>query len=111
MWTRKPQCDRSARAFRDDAETQAHASGCEPCRDALAIAAWMRDVESRNLCALPAPPNPAYVWRKAQVLSRWDDERKAGSFTGGEPGPIGIVSAVMLAASAMVGTRDFLLRK
>jgi hypothetical protein len=60
----------------DDPEIRAHADQCAVCRDALAVAVWMRTFSATPFES-PALPNAAHLWWKAQVLRRFDAERKA----------------------------------
>lgn len=41
------------------------------------IAEFMASLASATITAAPAPPAASSVWVKAQLLSRWDAERKA----------------------------------
>jgi hypothetical protein len=64
------------RSGQDDPELRAHLEGCETCRQDAEIAAWMIE-----LAGLPVDsarlPDPGMLWWKAQLLQRWDAQRRA----------------------------------
>lgn len=60
----------------DDPELRAHLARCEACRQTSDVTAWMirfadLPVESVRL------PDPGIVWWKAQLVQRWDAQRRA----------------------------------
>ena len=65
-----------ARSNADAPALRGHAKTCPVCRETLAVATWMQ-----QLAALPidGPPLPdsAHIWLKAEMLRRWDAQRKA----------------------------------
>lgn len=75
-------CDRESavrdmlRSGQDDPVIRAHLTQCERCRQAAAAAAWML-----QLAALPVEgvrlPDPGLLWWKAQLVQRWDAQRRA----------------------------------
>jgi len=57
-------------------DLQAHVAGCETCRDALAVAGWMQQLSDTS-DARPRLPDPGTLWFKAQVVRRWEAERRS----------------------------------
>jgi hypothetical protein len=57
-------------------ELRAHLAACESCRDAAATTAWMRQMADAT-GEIHAVPDPAVIWWKAQLLRRWEAERRA----------------------------------
>jgi predicted anti-sigma-YlaC factor YlaD len=54
----------------------AHLASCASCREAVAAVAWMRQMADAS--GEPHPlPDPAVIWWKAQLLRRWESERRA----------------------------------
>jgi predicted anti-sigma-YlaC factor YlaD len=58
-----------------DPDVQTHLASCETCRDAVAVSRWMNAMaptagEFRSL------PSPELLWWKAQLLRRWEAERR-----------------------------------
>jgi hypothetical protein len=82
MWSRS--CEHEAAVRRlaleggDDRALRAHIVGCEECRDTYDITEAMC-----RLAAAPLPPSAkatpsaSYLWWKAELLRRWDDEQRA----------------------------------
>ncbi|MCX6550127.1 MAG: hypothetical protein NTY02_03800 [Acidobacteria bacterium] len=54
----------------------AHLASCPSCRDAVATAAWMQRMADGSGDG-HALPDPAVIWWKAQLLRRWEAERRA----------------------------------
>jgi hypothetical protein len=95
MWNQHS-CEREAEVRRmvrlggDAAILREHAAECAVCRETLTVAAWMQE-----LAALPPVdrrvPDPAYLWWKAELLRRWDAQRRAAApLERGEPVQVGI---------------------
>lgn len=67
----------AAAAGREDAAAvREHLASCPSCRDAVEAVCWMRRMadapdETRAL------PEPGMIWWKAQLLRRWESERRA----------------------------------
>ena len=61
-----------------DATLARHVAGCASCREAAEVVRWMQQLSQE-----PAPahtmPNPDVIWWKAQLLRRWEVERKAAA--------------------------------
>ena len=78
-------CDRqagvleAAAAGRDsEADVASHIASCASCREAVTAVRWMR-----HMAEQPAPghalPNPDVIWWKAQLLRRWEAERRSAA--------------------------------
>ena len=64
------------RSGQDDPALRDHLERCEACRQDAEIAAWM--IAFAELPAEPARlPDPGMLWWKAQLLQRWDAQRRA----------------------------------
>ncbi len=64
------------RSGQDDPALRDHLAGCESCRQDAEVAAWM--IAFADLPAGPiALPDPGMLWWKAQLLQRWDAQRRA----------------------------------
>jgi len=94
MWTRA--CERESevreavRRGVDDPALRRHAADCGPCGEAMAVAAWMQTLASTPSPA-PSPIDPASLWWKAELLRRWDAERRvAAPMERSEPVQVGI---------------------
>ena len=75
-------CDREPEVLRaiasDDRtrEVQRHLEACAGCREAAAVATWMRTMADTS--AEPhALPDPHVLWLKAQLVHRWNATRRA----------------------------------
>lgn len=55
-----------------------HLAGCPSCREAVEAICWMRRMADTTAEA-HALPNPDVIWWKAQLLRRWDAERRAAA--------------------------------
>ena len=55
-----------------------HVSQCASCREAIAVIRWMQQMAQEPVPAHPMP-NPDVIWWKAQLLRRWEVERKAAA--------------------------------
>jgi len=55
-----------------------HVSQCASCREALAVVGWMQQVAQEPVPA-HTMPNPDVIWWKAQLLRRWEVERKVAA--------------------------------
>ncbi len=66
------------RTAREDPAVRDHVATCEACRETAEAAAWMQ-----QFAALPADPlrlpDPGMLWWKAQLLQRWDAQRRAAA--------------------------------
>jgi hypothetical protein len=64
------------RRGQDDPVLREHLAACETCRQDAEVAAWM--IAFADLPADPAKlPDPGMLWWKAQLLQRWDAQRRA----------------------------------
>lgn len=64
------------RSGQDDPALHEHLARCEACRQDAEVAAWM--IAFAELPADPAKlPDPGMLWWKAQLLQRWDAQRRA----------------------------------
>lgn len=95
MWNqqsceREPEVRRMVRLGAHDPVLQEHAAGCRACRETLAVAGWMLEL-SALAEGERRVPDPAYIWWKAELLRRWDAERRATApLDRGEPVQVGI---------------------
>jgi len=55
-----------------------HLAGCPSCREAVEAICWMRRMADTTAEA-HALPNPDVIWWKAQLLRRWDADRRAAA--------------------------------
>ena len=76
-------CDRqsgmleAASAGRDTEPAVAnHLASCASCREAVTAVRWMRQMAEEPVPGHPLP-NPDVIWWKAQLLRRWEAERRA----------------------------------
>jgi predicted anti-sigma-YlaC factor YlaD len=78
MCEREPEMlDAAARGGTPAGPAAAHLASCASCRDAVAAAAWMRDLAGAPHDASRPLPDPAVIWWKAQLMRRWESERRA----------------------------------
>ena len=73
---REPAVRAMVRSGQDDPTLQEHLARCEACRLTADLTAWMirlaeQPAESVHL------PDPGMLWWKAQLLQRWDAQRRA----------------------------------
>lgn len=61
-----------------DPTVLAHIAQCDGCRETFAVAVWMRAL-AETLLDAPALPDSHFVWWKAQIVARWDADRKAAA--------------------------------
>lgn len=54
-----------------------HLASCASCRDAVATVAWMREMADTSADAPHPLPDAGAIWWKAQLLRRWESERRA----------------------------------
>jgi predicted anti-sigma-YlaC factor YlaD len=64
------------RADRVDEAVRSHLATCESCREALEAAAFMRTVAAEPLDADHRIPEAARIWWRAQLVRRWEAERR-----------------------------------
>jgi hypothetical protein len=82
MGRRQRSCEREAevrqmvRSGEDAPALRAHASTCEPCHETLVVATWMKAFAASPLGGPPLP-DPTHTWLRAEMLRRWDAQRKA----------------------------------
>jgi len=107
-------CDREADVRRtvrlktENAELRKHAESCGQCRHTLEVTEWMQQFAARPLDSAPVP-EPAYLWWKAELLRRWDLQRRAvAPIEIGEQiqAVIGVVLAVILIVSFWYDSSD-----
>jgi hypothetical protein len=55
---------------------RAHVATCAVCREALAVATWMQQLAASPVEGPPLP-DPMHTWLRAELLRRWDAQRKA----------------------------------
>lgn len=75
--SRELEIEQAARAGELDQPMREHLRTCASCADLVRVSAWMRD-----FAALPlhrALPDPSQVWWKAQLVRRWEAERRAAA--------------------------------
>jgi hypothetical protein len=95
MWNqhaceRESEVRRMVRLGAHDPALREHAAGCEVCRETLTVAAWMQELSALAEVDRRVP-DPAYIWWKAELLRRWDAERRAAApLDRGEPVQVGI---------------------
>jgi hypothetical protein len=61
-----------------DRTVQGHVADCESCREAVDTTRWLRGL-ANTAGETRALPDPALLWWKAQLLRRWDAERRAAA--------------------------------
>jgi hypothetical protein len=61
----------------EDAALLAHAAACRDCQETLEIATWMRELASQPVGESERPTVASHLWWKAELLRRWDAERRA----------------------------------
>jgi len=69
--------DHQTRSTNDDGAVATHLASCASCRDAVAAVAWIRDMADTSVDAPYPLPDPGVIWWKAQLLRRWESERRA----------------------------------
>lgn len=81
MGTLQRSCEHEAdvrelvRSNADSPALRAHIDTCATCRETLAVVTW-----TQKFAALPLPgplPDPMHIWLRAEMLRRWDAQRKA----------------------------------
>jgi predicted anti-sigma-YlaC factor YlaD len=79
---RAQSCDQESRILRavgsrraPDPEVQDHLASCEACREAASVSQWMQTL-SDTTGEMKSLPDPALLWWKAQLLRRWEAERR-----------------------------------
>lgn len=68
--------DAAARGDERTGAVQAHLASCASCREAVAAMGWMRRMADASGDSHPLP-DPGVIWWKAQLLRRWESERRA----------------------------------
>ncbi len=77
-------CDREAavremiRTGPDEAPLRDHVAECEACRETVVVAEWMQQLAALQ-AEPPRLPDPGTLWWKAQLLQRWDAQRRASA--------------------------------
>ena len=66
----------AAAAGRTASDLDAHVASCQRCREALAVSGWMRDMSDTSGLRVTLP-DPGTLWWKAQMVRRWDAERRS----------------------------------
>jgi predicted anti-sigma-YlaC factor YlaD len=56
----------------------AHLAACPACREAVEAVCWMRRMAETTAESHPLP-NPDVIWWKAQLLRRWEADRRASA--------------------------------
>ena len=81
------------RAGQDDPALRDHLARCESCRQDAEVAAWM--IAFAELPVEPVRlPDPGMLWWKAQLLQRWDAQRRAAEpIDKGQQAQVGIGAA------------------
>lgn len=64
------------RTDRVDQDVRSHLAACESCREALDTAEFMRAVAAEPLDAEHRIPEAARIWWRAQLVRRWEAERR-----------------------------------
>lgn len=67
----------AARDGRADAALQAHISACDDCRELVEVAGLLRTLADDPADAAHPLPEPARLWFRAQLIRRWNAERRA----------------------------------
>ena len=75
---REPDVLAAAAGERMPAEIEAHVAGCDRCRDALTVAGFMRRMADTS-AARAQLPDPGTLWWKAQIVRRWEAERRSAA--------------------------------
>jgi hypothetical protein len=65
-----------ARSNADAPALRGHAETCAVCRETLAVTTWMQQLATSAIDRPPLP-DPMHIWLKAEMLRRWDAQRKA----------------------------------
>jgi predicted anti-sigma-YlaC factor YlaD len=69
--------DHQTRSTNDGDAVVTHLASCASCRDAVAAVAWMCEMADTSVDAPHPLPDPGVIWWKAQLLRRWESERRA----------------------------------
>jgi hypothetical protein len=64
------------RSGQADPALREHVARCAACRETADVAAWMRQLAEFSADAARLP-DPGQLWWKAQLLQRWDAQRRA----------------------------------
>lgn len=78
----EPSCQREADVREmvsrrgDDPALREHAAQCATCRETMVVAAWMRELATTSSSEVPLP-DASHLWWKAELLRRWDADRRA----------------------------------
>ena len=111
MWISQRICEHDAevqelaRSNADAPALRAHVRTCAACRETLAVAGWMRQFAAWPVDG-PPPPDPMHTWLRAELLRRWDAQRKAESpIEVGERIQVGVALAGATALLAWLWSR------
>jgi len=70
---------RSARGEAENPAIAAHAAGCAACAETLAVGRWMLDLAASPVAEVAPPPDPSFLWWRAETLRRWDAQQRAAA--------------------------------
>jgi predicted anti-sigma-YlaC factor YlaD len=95
-----PRVQEVERALQDERieHVETHLGECLSCRQLVRVASWMKDLARMRFDH--ALPDPVQLWWKAQLLQRWDAERRAEA-------PLDAMQHVEMVAGA-IGSAVFL---
>lgn len=82
----------------DDDALRAHLVDCPACRETVAVTVWMQDLAGASVPSAKLP-DPALLWWKADLMRRWDAQRRAAApLERAEPwqAGVGLIGAVLL---------------
>jgi predicted anti-sigma-YlaC factor YlaD len=68
----------AAAGHETDSAVADHLAACPTCREAVEAVCWMRRM-SETIAEPHALPNPDLIWWKAQLLRRWEADRRASA--------------------------------
>lgn len=68
--------EHAATGSENDPTVQAHLDACPSCREAVEMVCWMREMSGPPAETHPLP-DASLIWWKAQLLRRWEAERRA----------------------------------
>jgi predicted anti-sigma-YlaC factor YlaD len=71
--------DAAARGAAHGDAAAAHLASCASCREAVASVAWLREMADTSIDAPRPLPEAGVIWWKAQLLRRWESERRAAA--------------------------------
>ncbi len=73
----EPRVVRAHQAGIDDPAVRDHVAGCPECRETLETIALVRSVAAEPVDVGHVMPDPGRIWWRAQLVRRWEAERRA----------------------------------